>query len=252
MRRQFRMLRQRVLRCRAGLAKVQYSAPSTGSIVVIAPHPDDETFGTGGLIALFDGVVPLHVVLLTSGGGSHRSCCRLAESEVAQYREATFRRSVGTLGLAADCLRVLHWTDGAIPRRGSPDFDRAVAELANMLGSLTSSHIFAPHPCEGWSDHVAAEELTRAAVGRSGVAAELYHYCVWFWFSMPLRRSVQVRWRDALTLDISPVFDRKQQAIRAYLDDLAPCGHPWCGRLPREFLEAFQWRRELFFRANSP
>ena len=79
---------------------------------------------------------------------------------------------------------------------------------------------------------------------------ELYHYCVWFWFSMPLRKAWRCDWKNARLLDISDVYEKKRRAMDIYLQALAPCGAPWVGRLPRQFLKAFEWRRELYFRVT--
>jgi N-acetylglucosamine malate deacetylase 1 len=140
--------------------------------------------------------------------------------------------------------------------------------MSEIVARIQPDAVFCPHPFEGWSDHIAAEEMARAAlaevggqrsgavggqtVGRSGrwspERVELYHYCVWFWFSMPLRKAFRVDWRNAVALDIRPVWHLKQKAIQTYLEDLAPCGKPTCGVLPKDFLRAFNWKKELFFR----
>src|SRR5262245_24685447 len=42
-------------------------------VLVLAPHPDDESLGCGGLIAACQAQGhPVHVLVLTDGAGSHR------------------------------------------------------------------------------------------------------------------------------------------------------------------------------------
>jgi LmbE family N-acetylglucosaminyl deacetylase len=188
------------------------------------------------------------VVLLSSGGQSHAVCCHHSSALVATQRECTTRRVLAWLGIEEAQLQFCRFDDGELPHLGAAGFPAAVDKLAAVLRACQPHQIFVTHPMEGWSDHQAAEEITRAALRTSGMSAELYHYCVWFWFSLPLRRAWRVDWLNACLLDIGPVWDRKQAAIRMYLEDLAPCGVPWCGRLPDEMLAAFNWRKELFFR----
>ena len=48
-------------------------------VVVLAPHPDDETLGCGGLIALKRSLgAPVRVIFMTDGAGSHSGVDRPA------------------------------------------------------------------------------------------------------------------------------------------------------------------------------
>jgi LmbE family N-acetylglucosaminyl deacetylase len=261
-----------------------------GTLLIIAPHPDDETFGTGGLIAsliqqgtgdgalaagdkqpiagsrplqsgLCNSAPAVHVVFLTSGGASHAGCCGIPAEALGGRREAAAIKATGLLGVPSGNLHFLRWPDGHLPHPGVVDFEDARGRLSQVIRQINPDSIFTPHPFEGWSDHMAAESLTRAAMLHANSAALLYHYCVWFWFSMPLRRAFQLDWRNALIFSSSksplpvpgsePAFALKREAIRIYLDDLAPCGKATCGVLPLEFLRAFEWKKELFFRADK-
>jgi hypothetical protein len=67
---------------------------------------------------------------------------------------------------------------------------------------------------------------------------------------MPLRKALRIDWCRARLLDIRDVYEHKQAAIDEYLRPCAPCGNPWSGVLPREFINAFKWKKELFFEAD--
>jgi hypothetical protein len=41
---------------------------------------------------------------------------------------------------------------------------------------------------------------------------------------------------------------RKLQAVDDYVTPLAPCGKPWSGVLPKPFLKAAKWNKELYFK----
>ena len=60
-----------------------------GPVLVIAPHPDDETLGCGGLIAAsVRAGHRVHTVFVTEGGASHPACRSWTRPERAAQREA--------------------------------------------------------------------------------------------------------------------------------------------------------------------
>jgi len=126
------------------------------------------------------------------------------------------------------------WPDGAIPRRGQAGFSECVQKLAAVLGELRPEEVYVTHPADGWADHTAAAQIARAALGRLGGPPRLIQYPVWMWFNAPspLRRHVDLSlaWRLKLTPE---AHARKRAAMGCYLNaPPAPCGLPWCGRLP--------------------
>lgn len=244
-------IRSRAAFCRPGLIERR-------NRLIIAPHPDDETFGTGGLIAQASapgdgsqGDCTVDVVFLTSGEGSHRGCCAIVPSQLAARREAEALSATRLLGVASERVHFLRWEDGKLPHPGQEGFPKAQASLARLIASVAPAQIFVTHPMEGWSDHLAASELAEAAIQANGSRVELYHYCVWLYYSLPLARVPSLRWRDCVRLDIRNQLSAKRAAIRSYLEDRAPCGSAYCGILPRPFLKAFEWEYELYFRAGD-
>jgi LmbE family N-acetylglucosaminyl deacetylase len=239
---------------RAFAGRVTRLLPLAKNILIVAPHPDDETFGTGGLIATalrndMTQVRPtITVLFLTSGNASHLGCCEVSGSELSVRREQTASRAAAILGLPADALRFFRLSDGALPFRGDSGFQQVCRSLAEVISSLKPQQVFTTNGLEGWPDHVAADHLTRDALRQSLIDADLYHYCVWLWIKTPLHVAPTLPWTTA-SIVVSPDGVRqKRDAIRTYLNDLAPCGNPYCGRLPSEFLRAFEWDKELFFR----
>ena len=71
------------------------SVPDACSVIVFAPHPDDEVFGCGGAIALHvQAGHAVHVILLTSGefgspegSGEDYAQARLKESAQAELKK---------------------------------------------------------------------------------------------------------------------------------------------------------------------
>ena len=222
------------------------------SLLIIAPHPDDEILGCGGLISRCVGSgKTAYLVFLTSGEGSHAQCCSVREDFVGSTRERLAVEAAAAVGVSPDKLKFLHGKDRYLPRKNENGFCEFAKKIAEQVELLRPEAVFCPHPFEGWPDHIAAEELARAACSQISHKPRLFHYCVWFWHSMPLSRAVRVKWRKARLLDIAGELPLKKKAMKIYLRPEAPCGNPWVGELPSEFVKAFDWGKELFFEVET-
>lgn len=146
-----------------------------GRVVVVAPHPDDETLGAGGTLAAWaaTGGLPVTVVAVTDGEGSHPGSPTLRPAELAERRHDERRRALAALGLP----------DAAVVRAGLPD-----AGVAGHRGVLTDlldgllrpgDTLLAPLPGDGHPDHDAVAEVADDIAARHGVAR--WHYAVWLW-----------------------------------------------------------------------
>ena len=91
--------------------------------MVLAPHPDDESLGCGGMIAAAcEAGTPPVVVFITDGAASHPGSRRFDATARRDIREQEARRAAAVLGLAEDRLVFLRLPDGAAPHEG-PAFD---------------------------------------------------------------------------------------------------------------------------------
>lgn len=225
-------------------AELEAAEPDfTGRTVIVAPHPDDEVIGCGGLIARLaaEGNAP-HVIVMTGGGGSHRGCCATPQEDIIAARRALTRKALATLGVPEENLHELDFPDGGISA-DSPE----TGKLKALLGELRPETVLVPHWGEGWPDHVRTAEIVKSAVGAT--AASVYEYCVWMWYYNVWRG---LDWRNARRLRLSPEEHAlKLRAVAEYVRPAAPCGKPWSGVLPRVFIEANSGRTELYFKVKQ-
>ncbi|MBF0454245.1 MAG: PIG-L family deacetylase [Magnetococcales bacterium] len=231
-----------------------YAVPGSVSkapALVLAPHPDDEVFGCGGLIALKrDLGLPVTVVFLTHGEASHRACCQTDPKRIGAWRRQQALASLAVLGVAEDSIHWLACQDGQIPQAGDPTFLETESQLAKLL-QHHPGEIYTPHPLDGWPDHKAATELTRAALQKVDGVFDLYYYPVWMWYLFPFSQFSLIPQQKVFAVDVASGLDRKREAMDGYLSSLVqPCGVPGCGRLPEGFLDPFQQSREFFFRPS--
>lgn len=223
--------------------KVFDFATVDGKSMVVAPHPDDEVLGCAGLVQrLLSAGRQVDVVILSGGGRSHAGCCGIDEAELIETRRQLSRRAAGIIGLPPERLHFLDYPDGGIA------FDNAeTGRFRQLMAELNPDAVFVPHRGEGWSDHLAAADIARRLTEGDKAAARVFEYCVWFWYY----NTWNIDWRQARVLKMTPEESRiKQQAIDAYVKPLAPCGRPWSGVLPRVFVNACRWNKELYFEAE--
>src|ERR1700733_9497152 len=94
-----------------------------GTALILAPHPDDESLGCGGLIATCAaaGRPPL-VAILTDGAASHPNSRAFPPDRLRAQRALEARTAVVHLGLSPDRLVFLDQPDSAAPSQG-PGFE---------------------------------------------------------------------------------------------------------------------------------
>ena len=220
------------------LYRFRSALPLTDKTIIIAPHPDDEVIGCAGLMqALVERGTPPHVIILTGGEGSHRGCCDTSAEEIIAARHQLTLKAAATLGLPESHIHCLHYPDGGVALEHSE-----TEKLQALLSELAPQSVFVPHRGEGWSDHLQAAEIVKHLL--KGQDASIYEYCVWMWYY----NVWCLDYRNARVLPMSRAQHmRKLQAIDEYVTPQAPCGKPWSGVLPKPFLTAAKWKKELYF-----
>lgn len=173
-----------------------------GKILVFAPHPDDETLGCGGTLALLrKNGCSVKVVFVTDGGGAGS----LPEGSVA------IRQQEAKAALTA--LDIQEWLfmdepDGSF--RSHPSFERQTLEI---MQQFQPDWLFVPSVLDYHRDHIAIGETLYTLWQQCHTAERLFFYEIWS--PVPATHVV----------DISSVIDLKQQAIRHYQLPLAHCDY---------------------------
>jgi len=190
------------------------TATTLGSTVIVAPHPDDESLGCGGLLALLaDLGGPAHIMVMTDGVRSHPNSPTYPAARLAALREQETLDALDALGLPALAARFLRYPDCGLPGGDTRAFRDAVTQLREMLVALKPDTLLVPWRRDPHCDHEATWCLLRQAVSGLPAPPRWLEYPIWAWTRAGSEIAPQNNEANAWRLDISPVLARKQQAI---------------------------------------
>ncbi len=184
-----------------------------GRVVLVSPHPDDETLGLGGTLHLLaQRGVPVDLLAVTDGGASHPHV-----ADIGRRRRRECRLALRRLGAeATTTVHELGLPDGDVG--GHLDVLEAAIDSVATGAALT----LAPHPEDGHPDHEAAAVAARRATPAD---VPVQHYPVWAWHGQDPSTSTLLA--DAWAIPLPPsALERKRHAIAAYrsqvTDELGP------------------------------
>jgi LmbE family N-acetylglucosaminyl deacetylase len=221
-------------------------------ILVIAPHPDDETLGCGGAIALLKHQgYTVKILVMSDGTQSHPSSRKYPASALKHLRESETRCAMHILGVEPSHIMFLNLSDGAVPTPEVVNFSAVVNHFCHYLANVNPKIILAPWRSDPHPDHRATSQILQAALAQTQCCPRVIEYPIWDWDPnqrQPWTKALQQAWR----LDISGVVALKQQAIAVYrsqttdLIDDDPNGF----RLTPEMLSNFAHPWEIYLEAN--
>ena len=174
--------------------------PAGSTVLVLAPHADDETFGCGGTIArLVDAGVRVVVAIVTDGArGDPENYCG---GDVVRVRREEALAAARILGVQETVF--LDFPDGEVQAD-----DALQAALLALLEELRPAWVFAPDENDAHRDHVAVALAAQRACGQwaaQGNALRGFAYEIW----SPIAA-------DAFVALPAEALGRKQTAMRVY------------------------------------
>lgn len=198
------------------------SAISRQRVVIVAPHPDDETLGCGGAIALmcvkgYD----VKVAVVSDGTGSHPNSQTYPAPALRSLRERETLAALEILGIE-DRSRVtfLGLQDGEVPTIATPTFLAAKLRCQRYLRQTLPDTIFLPWRADPHADHRATWQLFQAAILSLGISPQIIEYPIWDWDIQQQRKVPNLDRISGWRLDIDRVLAAKKQAIFTYKSQL--------------------------------
>ncbi|ACK52480.1 LmbE family protein [Methylocella silvestris BL2] len=221
-----------------------------GGVIVVAPHPDDESLGCGGLIALAQAQGRAVVVIIVSDGcGSHPNSRSHPPERLRALRQEETREAATALGLESSSVLFLGLPDRSVPQDGAAAEEAADA-IADVARNIDASAILATWAHDPHCDHQAAWRIAAMAHRRLQTDRALLAYPIWGW-SLPPDAEVGAApegWR----LAIDDVLALKQRAIAAHRSQVTDIveNDPPVLILPESALEPFKRTYEIFLRGS--
>ncbi|HEX9635871.1 MAG TPA: PIG-L family deacetylase [Candidatus Limnocylindria bacterium] len=188
-----------------------------GGLAAVLAHPDDESFGCAGALAVAHDagrVVRLLVVTRGEAGGAEGA----SDEDIAATREEELRCAAGKIGLTEVTL-LEGYPDGGVAEM---PFAQLVDDIAIWLGDRRPDAVitFGAHGITGHPDHVVVGSATRWAVERLAEAGEAPHavYVMAPVFGPATKRYDLSAEEGAAThrIDITPVAGRKLAALACH------------------------------------
>lgn len=175
--------------------------PAGNRVVVLAPHPDDEVLGCGGVIRKhIEEGDDVTVLFLTDGRWGKKPYDN--PEHIAQLRQAE----------AIAACRVLGTTQTHFFGRedGSLNADlKTVKEVLQVVMCCQPEVVYAPHPIDPHPDHRATYKIAEMVLKEMSFQGSLFLYEVW----KPIEPNVIV--------NITDVMESKLKALSCYASQLA-------------------------------
>lgn len=216
----------------------QRGLPHWASVLVVVAHPDDESFGLGGIIAAFvDAGADVVVFCLTRG---EASTVRDVEGDLASIRAGELADAARVLGVST--VRLMDYPDGRLAGVGLTQLSDHVVGLAREFGT-EGLLVFDSNGITGHPDHMRA---TAAAV----FAAPLVGIDVLAWalpqdvaHTLTAEVGAVFRGRPPAEIDVTIDVDRTRQmeAVGRHPSQVTPGSALWRRLELQESRECLRW-----------
>lgn len=223
-----------------------------GGVLVLAPHPDDETLGCG--VAIMDALAAgrdVTVALLTDGGASHPRSREFPPPKLAALRRGEFDAALDALRVGAGGPARLSARAFDLPDTGLDEAARAdssiVAQLRSLAEAIGAKTLWSTWRGDPHCDHKAAAALADRLTDGTMVRAD---YAVWGRFG-DAGSALRVDDIRAIAARRTSAKRRAMACYRSQLTTLVP-DDPSGFVMPTALSEHFAESDELFIREPKP
>jgi LmbE family N-acetylglucosaminyl deacetylase len=249
--RRLRLWVRRAASCIAGAVLRLRSRPLDpgllASVLIVAPHPDDESFGCGGTLALMaKRGVNTHVAFVTEGGGSHLSHPVLSRDDMCTRRRIESKAALVALGVNLERVTYFNAIDGTLAHLSKSVSLELVDAIAALLSRLKPAAVFLPCRSDGSSEHDAAFVLVHHAIRKAVLKPRILEYPIWSWWNPSRLIRPVLTYKAVWRVGLGDAIGLKAAAIAAYASQTHPIPPETLPSLPDGFAQMFLQREEFF------
>lgn len=214
-----------------------------GGVMVVVPHPDDETLGCGMALAeAADAARSIVLVMVTDGEGSHPTSPSVTPEQLCRIRQLELDEALRSLLGGRDVH--VEWL--SLPD-GRSEADQVSAAQHGKLKALANLHDI-KSVWTTWQHDPHCDHKTAAILGSKlalDLSARLWEFAVWGRFSQAVPAPLNLRRFEAGS---SLIKDRKRMAMAAYRSQFTAMidDDPTAFRMPAALVEHFDTHAELF------
>ncbi len=185
-------------------------------VLVVAPHPDDETLGCGGAIALLRSLnCHVRVMVMSDGTLSHPRSRKYPADQLKALRESETIEALSLLGIESKNIDFLGLPDGSISTYDSHKTNAIIA-CCRQLTEIVPQTIFLPWRYDPHPDHRGSWNLINTALSCLSLEPRIIEYPIWDWDPEQRKNIPDSEQIDCWRLDINQVVELKTLAIQAY------------------------------------
>lgn len=187
-------------------------------VLVVAPHPDDESLGCGGLMAILAaGGARIHTLFVTDGGASHPRSSSWPRERLAAQREAEAAEALARLGLGHHPRSFLRLRDADMPAPDSPGWSEARDTVRQLLACFSPELVLLPWRRDPHRDHRDSWRLVTDAMGLAGSPAQTLEYAIWLDELGAEADRPRPDEGERVAVDVSHLLAVKRQAVAAHV-----------------------------------
>lgn len=211
------------------------------SVIVFAPHPDDETLACGGtIVKKIQRGYTVYIVVMTDGRHSHDLVLKFEKPSpgtLTKIRKKELTDATKILEVRSRNLIFLGFEDSKLEQF----LAKASKRIVQILRKIRPVEVYVPYRNDNLDDHRATYKIVRDSIRKVSLRAKMFEYPMW-------GREAPRRGFKIVTTDISRELKRKVEAISKYQSQISKC-FPSQERvvLDEDFVKMCTSAREVFY-----